>query len=114
MEHFIKHNSQEPLLSVTLYSDEKFFKKPFGDRIENSIITFNMVDEKGSYKILNGKCYLIHEGGDYSIVYPWKKTDTNKVETYKGEFKIQFLNDEYDIESETILPIKEELTVSVI
>ena len=114
MEHFIKQNSQEPLLAVTLYNDEKFFKEPFGDRIENSVITFNMVDEKGSYKILNGKCLLIHEGGDYTIIYKWKKSDTSKVGKFKGEFKIEFLNNTYEISSEIILPIKEELIINVI
>mgnify|MGYP000060346974 FL=1 len=114
MEHFIKQHSQEPILSVTLYNDEKFFKEPFGDRIENSIITFNMVDEKGAYKILNGECDLIFENGDYSIIYPFTKSDTKKIGEYKGEFKIQFLNDTYRVSTETILPIKEELIVSII
>ena len=114
MEHFIKQNSQEPVLAVTLYNDEKFFKEPFGDRIENSIISFNMVDEKGAYKVLNGKCKLIYEGGDYTIIYMWRKSDTNRVGTYKGEFKIEFLNDTYGVSSEVILPIKEELVISII
>lgn len=114
MEHFIKQHSQEPILAVTLYNNEKYFKEPFGDRIENSIISFNMVDEKGAYKILNGECKLIHENGDYTIIYMWKKSDTKKVGTFKGEFKIQFLNDKYDVASETILPIKEELVISII
>lgn len=114
MEHFIKQNSQEPVLAVTLYNDEKFFKEPFGDRIENSIITFNMVDEKESYRILNGKCRLIHEGGDYTIIYVWKKSDTKKVGSFKGEFKIEFLNDTYEVSSEIVLPIKEELIINII
>ena len=114
MEHFIKQHSQEPILAVTLYNDEKFFKEPFGDRIENSIITFNMVDDKGAYKVLNGKCHLIFEGGDYTILYPFTKSNTSKVGEYKGEFKVEFLNDTYTISSEVILPIKEELIVSII
>jgi hypothetical protein len=114
MEHFIKQNSQEPILAVTLYNDKKFFKEPFSERIENSIITFNMVDDKGSYKILDGDCKLIYENGDYSILYLWKKNDTKKVGEYKGEFKIQYLNDTYEVSSEVILPIKEELIINVI
>lgn len=114
MEHFIKQNSQEPVLAVTLYNDEKFFKEPFGDRIENSIITFNMVDHLGSYRILNGECKLIHEGGDYTIIYVWEKSDTKKIGEFKGEFKVEFLNDQYVVNSEVILPIKEDLIINVI
>ena len=114
MEHFIKQNSQEPLLVVTLYNDEKFFKEPFGDRIENASITFSMVDEKGAFKVLKEKCYLIKEGGDYSIIYKWRKSDTSKVGMYTGEFTIEFLNDQYSVSSTVVLPIKEELKINVI
>lgn len=114
MEHFIKQHSQEPVLAVTLYNDEKFFKEPFSDRIENSIITFNMVDDKGSFRVLNGKCYLTYEGGDYTIIYKWKKSDTSKVGEFFGEFKIEFLNDSYEVHTQTILPIKEKLVINII
>jgi hypothetical protein len=114
MEHYIRKNSQEPILSVDIYSDNDLMKSPMSDRIENSVIVFNMYDEDGNYLILNGECKLLNNGNDYSIVYLWSKKDTSRVGSFTGEFKISFLNDQYAIESEVILPIKEELIVNVI
>jgi hypothetical protein len=114
MKHFIKKNSQEPVLAVTLYNDEKFFKEPFQDRTENSIITFTMEDDKGTFKILNSPCFLTKENGDYSIIYKWSEKDTSKIGSFKGYFTIEFLNDDYEVSTKTILPIKEELIINII
>lgn len=114
MEHYIKKNSQEPVLSVDIYSDNDLMKVPMGHRIENAIISFNMFDKDGNYVILNGPCKLMNEGSDYTIVYLWEKRDTANIGSFKGEFKISFLNDVYQVNNEVILPIKEELIVNVI
>jgi hypothetical protein len=73
-----------------------------------------MYDEDGNYLILNGACKLLNSGNDYSIVYLWDKRDTDRIGSFTGEFKISFLNDQYSVESEVILPIKEELIINVI
>jgi hypothetical protein len=114
MEHYIKQNSTEPLLVVTIYNDEKYFKEPFQDRIENSVISFTMQDDKGAFKILNAPCYLIKNGEDYDIVYKWTMKDTKTKGVFNGNFTIQFLGDDYDVMSQTILPIKEDLLINII
>jgi len=114
MEYFIKQNSQEPLLSLTLYQDEKYFQEPFSDRVENAIITFSMKNEKGVYKVLNKPCKLLKEGYDYVVVYMWDKKDTEKEGVYNGEFTISFLDEEYQVSSKVVLPIKEKLSINII
>lgn len=114
MEFFIRKESQEPLLVMKLYHDEKYFKEPIGDRIERSIITFTMIDDKGRKKILESPCKLVKEGYDYYIVYMWSKNDTKTIGSYEGLFNIRFMDEQNRPENNVILPISEKLYINII
>lgn len=114
---FIRKNSNLPILKMLPYNDGRNEYKDIFKRLENSTITFSMVDEKGRYKVFNKQGILIPveknvcpEETEYYIGYKFTKKDTDKPGCYRGEFKIDFLDDGCSL----IVPIREELYINVL
>lgn len=89
--------------------------------LSNCAVTFSMVSEDtGVYKILNKPAEIVTRTKPYKDEYPleylllyrWKKSDTNKVGLYRGEFRIDFLGQEYCDLSLTV-PIEQTLYINV-
>lgn len=117
-EHFfIRKNSQLPILQMKVYNDGRNEYKDIFEKLENAAITFSMVDEKGRYKVFNKPGILIPvqknvcpEETEYYIGYKFDKKDTSKPGCYRGEFKIDFLDDGCSL----IVPIREDLYINVL
>jgi len=114
---FIRKGSQLPILQMKVYNDGRNEYKTIFEKLENAAITFSMVDEKGHYKVFNKAGTLIPveknicpEETEYYIGYKFTKKDTNKPGCYRGEFKIDFLDDGCSL----IVPIREELFINVL
>lgn len=114
MEFFIRKDSQEPLLVMKVYHDEKYLREPIGDRLESSVITFTMIDDKGRKRILESPCKLVKEEYDYYLVYMWKKDDTKKIGVYEGIFTIRFMDNEFNADTKVVLPIQQKLMINII
>jgi hypothetical protein len=76
-----------------------------------------MMDDEGRYKIFNKQGLLLpvdkelcKEDGEYYLGYEFTEKDTNKVGTYKAEFRISFL----DTGVSLVVPIREDLYVNVL
>lgn len=102
---------------MKVVNDGRFDYKNIFDRLENSAITFTMVDEKGVPRVFNQQGVLFpvdkvccSEDEEFYIGYQFTLKDTKKVGMYKAEFKLDFLDDG----STLILPIREDLYVNVI
>lgn len=113
---FIKKNSELPLLQMKVVNDGRSDYKKIFDNLENAAITFSMMDiSNGSYKIFNKPALIIPvtcEGcpnTEYYIGYKFNKKETNKFGIYKGEFKIDFFDDETSL----IVPIYEDLFINI-
>lgn len=114
---FIRKNSELPILQMKVYNDGRSDYKSIFDKLENATITFSMVDDKGRYKVFNKSGIIIPvvknvcpEEQEYYIGYKFDKKDTNKPGCYRGEFKIDFLDDGCSL----IVPIREELFINVL
>jgi hypothetical protein len=118
-EHFfIRKGSNLPVLQLKVYNDGRNEYKDIFERLENAAITFSMVDEKtGKYKVFNKQGLIIPvqknvcpEETEYYIGYKFTTKDTNTPGCYRGEFKIDFLDDGCSL----IVPIREELYINVL
>jgi hypothetical protein len=114
---FIKKNSTLPIIKMKVVNDGRFDYKKVFDRLENSAITFSMVDEKGIPRVFNQQGLIIPvekencpEDEEFYVGYQFKLKDTKKVGCYKAEFKIDFLDDGATL----IVPIREDLFVNVV
>lgn len=121
---FIKQSATQPILLMKLTKDGGSDYQHFHNALENSSITFSMVDiNTGTYKIANKaggillKDKLVNddEPNEYYIYYKFTSGDTKSVGTYKGEFKINL----YDVSGSTttgtfIGPINTNLIINVI
>jgi hypothetical protein len=113
---FIRKNSELPLLQMKVVNDGRSKYKKIFENLENAAITFSMMDIKtGTYKIFNKPALIIPvtcEGCpeiEYYIGYKFSSKETNKNGTYKGEFKIDFFDDETAL----IVPIYEDLFINI-
>ena len=114
---FIRKGSQLPILQMKVYNDGRNEYKTIFERLENAAITFSMVDEKGRYKVFNKAGILIPvqknicpDEVEYYIGYKFNKKDTSKPGCYRGEFKIDFLDENCSL----IVPIREDLFINVL
>ena len=115
---FIKKNSTLPILKMKVINDGRFNYKDIFDRLENSGITFSMVDTSdGTYRVFNKAATLFpvdkisnEENEEFYIGYQFTTTDTKKVGCYTGEFKLDFLDDG----SSLIVPIREDLIINIV
>lgn len=122
-EFYIKKNSLLPILRMELIEDGRHDYNKFHELIQNSNITFTMVNrETGVTKIAKEPAYIkARENGgcveQYVICYDWKKRDTKEEGNYIGEFNIEFgqvKNDEYTYPSgNLIMPIREQLMIVI-
>ena len=123
MEFYIKKNSLLPTLRIELVEDGRHSYNKFFELIQNSSITFTMVNrETGVTKIAKAPAYIkARENGgcveQYVICYDWRKRDTNEEGNYIGTFNIEFgelKNDEYTYpKGNLIVPIREDLLITI-
>ena len=117
MEFFIRKDSIEPILKMQLVQDGRNEFKHFHEKVSNSTIYFSMRDVKtGVPKILNKKANIVSKTKtspnaptEYYIYYKWLKKDVNKVGRFEGQFVIYF----HDVNTELIVPIREDLYVTI-
>ena len=114
---FIRKNSSLPLLKVKMINDGRSTYRTIYDRLENAAITFSMMDDKGIYKVYNKQGLLIpvdkeicQEDGEYYLGYQFDVKDTNVAGVFKAEFKVDFLDNGETL----IVPIREDLYVTVL
>ena len=125
-EFFINKGSVNPVLEMELIKDGRFDyqKSLIDDAIQDSIVTFSMVDEEtGILKIANAKANIVladNEGCEetYVLQYKWTPRDVAKEGFYKGWFEIKFNGNitsdgkEYP-EGNLKVPIEEDLRVVI-
>ncbi len=121
---FINQHATLPQLKIELIQDGRYNFNKFYNAIQNSEITFTMVNKNTNViKIANAPAYIKlkeHQGcvDEYIICYDWKARDTKEKGTYEGYFKIHF-NDTLTSETETysygdlIVPIEEKLEIVI-
>jgi hypothetical protein len=115
---FIKKNSELPILQMKVINDGRNDYKKIFDNLENAAVTFSMKEDgctSCKYKVFNKQALVIPIQSDcgkteYYIGYKFTKKDTDKAGVYRGEFKIDFLDDGCSL----IVPIREELFITVI
>lgn len=123
MDFYIKQGSLLPILRMDLIEDGRHDYNKFHELLENSNITFTMVNkETGVAKVAKAPAYikLREDGGcvdQYCICFDWRKHDTKEAGTYIGQFNIDFgevKNDEYDYpKGNLITPIREDLIITI-
>lgn len=122
MEFFIRQGASDPLLKLRLLDDGKNDKSSFNDLLENSDITFEMVDHKtGEPHILNGECLLTtrnkkyHQTTDeYYITFRFTERQTQKLGKFEGKFTIQFLDTNSNPTNKLIMPVREKLYINIV
>lgn len=114
---FIRKNSTLPLLLMKVINDGRTDYKNLFTRLENAAVTFSMIDpDNGVYKVFNKQGLIIPVDDnccgeiEYYLGYKFSSKDTNLVGTYKGEFKVDFL----DNSDSLIVPIRTDLMISVV
>ena len=122
MEFFIRQGATDPILKMRLVDDGKNDKSSFNDLLENSDITFEMIDHKtGEPEILNGTCLITTRNkkynqttDEYYITYRFADGQTNKPGKYEGKITIQFLDANSSPTNKLIVPIREKLFINII
>ena len=122
-EFYIKKDSLLPTLRMEIIEDGRHDYNKFHELIQNSNITFTMVNrETGVTKIAKAPAYIKarEDGGcveQYVICYDWKKRDTKEEGNYLGEFNIEFgelKNDDYDYPTGNLrMPVREDLLIVI-
>jgi hypothetical protein len=122
-EFYINKDSLLPTLRIELIEDGRHDYNKMYEMLQNSSITFTMVNrDTGVTKIAKAPAYIKarEDGGcveQYVICYDWKKRDINEEGNYIGKFNIEFgdiKNDEYTYPSgNLIVPIREDLLIVV-
>ncbi len=122
-EWYLNKNSVLPTLRMELIEDGRHDFNKFHELIQNSSITFTMINrETGVTKIAKAPAYikLREDGGcveQYVICYDWKKRDVNEEGSFIGKFEIEFgevKNDEYTYpKGNLIMPIREDLVITI-
>ena len=122
-EFYINKDSLLPTLRIELIEDGRHDYNKMYEMLQNSTITFTMVNrDTGVTKIAKAPAYIKarEDGGcveQYVICYDWKKRDINEEGNYIGKFNIEFgdiKNDEYSYPSgNLIVPIREDLLIIV-
>lgn len=115
MDFFINKNSTLPILKLGLLNENYCKSGTFYEYLQNSEITFTMVNiENGVTKIAKAPATIFYNGEncveeEYHIGYIFKARDTNTCGTYRGQFNITFNNGYGNL----IVPIREELYIHV-
>ena len=113
---YIRKKSTLPVLKMKVVNDGRYDYRKIFDRLESANITFSMIDEKGKHRVYNKTGLLIpvdkevcKENQEFYIGYKFTEKDTKKVGVYKAQFKIDFTDDN----STLIVPIEEDLYITV-
>lgn len=122
MEFNIKQGASQPVLVMKVTNDSNHSYEKFHTALENSTITFSMMDvESGKYRITKKRGGLIQNTSpvlreeEYFIYYKFTEKDTNHPGKYKGEFKIEFYDTVPTIMTGTfIAPLGEDLIINVV
>lgn len=122
MEFFIRQTATDPILKLRLIDDGKNDKSSFNDMLENSIITFDMINVKtNDYQVLGENCTIStrtkkydQTTDEYYILYRFTEEGTSIKGRYEGIVTIQFLDINSNVTSKLIVPIKEKLFINVI
>lgn len=116
MDFYIKKNSTLPKLSIEVFIDsETSFRDTFNS-FSSSTITFSMKDESTNlYKIIDNTVTVREKesNGDgplksYYLETQFTKSQTSKIGSFIGEFKIVSTN------KNQILPISEKIIINII
>lgn len=126
MDFFIRRNANLPILLMKLTDDSRIDYQEFNKMLENSSITFSMVDENGTYKIANKAGGIINKPkiskeetnfDEYYIYYRFNEEDTSVPGKYRAEFVIEFFSvpgvEDFKV-GKLKVPIKEDLFVHVL
>lgn len=116
-EFYINKNATLPLLKLELINDGRTDYNKFYEYIQNSTVSFDMVDmETGVIKIANQEALVLPKeescDDEYYLCYVWKTRDTKKCGKYLGKFTITF-GQEYG-GGTLIVPIQNELIINII
>ncbi len=122
MDFFIRQGASDPILKMKLIDDNRNDKSSFNDMLENSEITFDMLDVKtNSPIILNSVCSITNRTkkfntvtDEYYIVFRFTEEQTSEVGKFEGFFTIKFLDTNQNVTSKLIVPIREKLFINVI
>lgn len=122
MNFYIRQGATDPILKLRLVDDGKNDKSSFNEMLENSSITFDMIDIKTNEPVLlNEACSLATRtkkfdniSDEYYIVYRFTEDGTSTPGKYEGIVTIQFLDINSKPLSKLIVPIKEKLYINII
>ena len=117
MEFFINKNATLPVLKLELIQDGRNDFNRFYDAVQNANIYFTMTDvvtgvkriakkETGLQVVVPESCV----GEEYYLIYQFTERDTAVAGRYAAQFTIEFL----DGSGTLIVPIREELFVTVL
>jgi hypothetical protein len=107
---------------MRLIDDGKNDKSSFNELLENSTITFEMLDTKtGIPYILNASCSLAlrtkkynQTTDEYYIIYRFTELQTSEPGKFEGKFIIQFFDTNQDPTTKLIVPIRDKLFINII
>jgi hypothetical protein len=120
---FINKDSELPILEMSLIEDGRYGSidhESFYTAVQNANIYFTMIDvNTGVTRIAHQPAGLLENPdcpGTYNIYYQFKKRDTQRVGSYRGQFEIIFGSDVLNEFTSRVLivPIYDELIVNVI
>ena len=122
MDFFIRQGATDPILKMRLIDDGKNDKSSFNELLENSTITFEMLDTKtGIPYILNASCSLAlrtkkynQTTDEYYIIYRFTELQTSEPGKFEGKFIIQFFDTNQDPTTKLIVPIRDKLYINII
>lgn len=101
---FIKKNSTLPKLKFEISEHMRMRYDITPEMLENVAVTFSMQDaESGNYRIANKGADLVvnedfntnYDDAKYALSYKFSIADTSKPGQFIGEFKVDFLGEDY-------------------
>jgi hypothetical protein len=127
MDFLIKQHATIPVLTMKMVENNDIDINSLNIMMKNAAVTFSMIDvETGKYAIANksGGILNIDEGinittsGDYDgstyiIYYDFTERDTRNSGQFKGEFTINFFDDDNNSKGKLIVPIQDELNIHI-
>jgi hypothetical protein len=122
MEFFIRQGASDPILKMRMIDDGKNDKSSFNEMLENSKITFEMVDVvSGTPYILDAICNLTNRtkkfnniNDEYYITYRFTEEQTSEIGKFEGKVTVQFNDGNGNNTTKLILPIREKLFINII
>ena len=120
MDFYIRQNATRPLLKMKVVNDGRDDYQKFHEAIQNAVIKFSMYDpDNDVYRVARKAASvvkraslnpLINDKDEYYVVYEFTASDTSKAGTFKGEFRIDFLDDCGIL----VAPIRDELFIHIL